>query len=261
MRAERVLLPHTPAHDSTEGRDDVVARGVTVGVVDPLEPIEVEDDERQRPTVPPRLRHVAREGVAEGPLVGEARERVARGGVVEALLQSLVDRVLVGELQDGGGADLNLVAVFQPVPGHAGAVHERAVARLQVHDVHAPLGGRDEHGVPAAHSLAIEPYRRVLGAADDDLAIDSDHLAHRVAAAARDDEAGALADVVREGGVELGSARDGSAVEVFVLGLVVHVSTKRIVGGRLEGRRGSETSSSRRESQAAARSRPPPGGY
>jgi hypothetical protein len=83
----------------------------------------------------------------------------------EALLIALVDLILIGELQDGRGADGDLVAVDQLVALDLGSVAERAVGRSEVDEqvlAAVALDGR----VLARNAVIEHANGRSVGAAD-----------------------------------------------------------------------------------------------
>jgi hypothetical protein len=81
---------------------------VAVGVVDPLEVVEVEQRRRQRREVTSRLGHHALDGVLDGPVVGQPGEGVGGGR----------------DLGDGlGGEDVVAVEILGPGVDRAEASH------------------------------------------------------------------------------------------------------------------------------------------
>ena len=105
-----VALAHAGDECGSDGGEHVVAGAVTVGVVDLLEVIEVEQDRRERAAAARRLGDHALEGVARRPAVGHAGERVGRS----ALLGDR-DRPEVGDDRRGLGHALSDRALFVDV--------------------------------------------------------------------------------------------------------------------------------------------------
>ena len=83
------------------------------------------------------VRELGLEPVGEVLFIVGPGQAVAGGRVVELLLIILLDLVLIGELQDGVGADLNAIAILKVVVGQPHPIDEDAVGALIVDDAEA----------------------------------------------------------------------------------------------------------------------------
>ncbi len=72
-------LPERTVHELAEAAQEAVAAGVPTTVVDGLELVEVDDQERERVLVARCRRHLAIELLLEGPMVAEPGEGVEEG--------------------------------------------------------------------------------------------------------------------------------------------------------------------------------------
>jgi len=106
--------------------EDLVAGQVAEAVVDLLEVVDVEHQEAQRRVVTPRVGDLEAQAIEEMALVEGAREPVLERRVVHSLLEVVVELVVVGELEDGRRADLELVAVLELAAIDAVAVDVKA---------------------------------------------------------------------------------------------------------------------------------------
>ena len=79
-------VPHRLAKALADRPEDLVAEGVSVGVVHDLEVVEVQDHERERPAPPPRSIDLLLEHLAKAAMVCEAGQRVALGQSLKLLL-------------------------------------------------------------------------------------------------------------------------------------------------------------------------------
>ncbi len=143
--------PGSPGGGPRRPRGGPVADVVAVGVVDPLEVVDVEhQDRRAQPSQRPAIGQGAELGEEVGPVV-QAGERVADGPLEHLALELLLARVGADELDDHVGAELEPVAVLDPdrgVLGEPPAVEERAVGAPQVGQPDLPLvvGSRGRRG-------------------------------------------------------------------------------------------------------------------
>ena len=133
VRAGHVVPPHPVAHQGPELPKHRVACEVPVGVVDLLEVVDVEEDEREGSLVAARARRLALDGLVEVALVVELREAVHRHQPVDLLVVLRFHVPADDELEDGP-ADLDLVAVAQhdlvdQLVVDVGAVRRAEVAR------------------------------------------------------------------------------------------------------------------------------------
>ncbi len=152
-----------------ELREDVVAGDVTERVVDALEVIDVEHQERERRVVAARVGDFLLEAIEEMFFVERLGEVVAERGVVHRALEIFFELVVVGELEDRRRAELDLVAVAEPARLHHVAVHERAVGAAEVLDPDDLLFDGDAR-VPARDAVVTETDGRRCAAPDDALA-------------------------------------------------------------------------------------------
>ena len=128
---------------------------MAVGVVDRLEPVQVEADHRHRPAALARLPQLAAQGLVEVAAVVQAGARVHHGHAVDAVVQRGVHALVLVELQQHA-AQAHPVAVAQLArAGQAHVLHIAAVGRAQVAQQH--LGAVDHHlGMQPAHARAVD---------------------------------------------------------------------------------------------------------
>ena len=118
-------------HHAGDGGQHRVAGQVTVGVVDLLEVVDVDEQQRQRLLVPDREADLRVQAIDEVAAVEGRRQTVAQRRLEQLLLVVLVDLVLVREAEDRRRADRDLVAVGQVVTLDPATVAERAVGRAR----------------------------------------------------------------------------------------------------------------------------------
>jgi len=187
------VLANAPTHEGAELLQHRVARDVPVGVVDALEVIDVEHDERQLAPVPLGPGDLAREGLVEGALVARLRERVAHHEAVDLLVVAGL-HVVAGHVLQDGAPDLDLRAVGQLHLADGRVVDERPVRGPEVLHV-AAAGAKEEPRVLSADAVLGQEQVDGLYPADDErLTPKLDALAH-VGAVEHHEERGALRQV------------------------------------------------------------------
>ena len=118
---QHLLRPHQLARQRGHLLEHEVAAEVAVGVVDPLELVEVEDDQRQRPPVAHGARELALDLLVVLPLVVDLGQAVARHQLVDRQVVGVLDVLLVEELEvDGGGLEAVAAAAAPSGRGWAG---------------------------------------------------------------------------------------------------------------------------------------------
>ena len=186
-----VLAPDLALDDRRQLLEHVVAGEVAEAVVDRLEAIDVEQDQRQLATIALGARHFAVELLEEIAAVEHLRQTVDGGEAIDLLVVGVLDVAAREELEDGA-ADLDEVAVAQHVLVDELIVDVGAVGRAEVAQDDR-LAGVDDLGVVARHRLLIDLHVRLRRAADDDVGVLEVVLAAELQAV-DDDEAGVLAD-------------------------------------------------------------------
>ncbi len=138
-------------------------------VVDLLEVIDVEHDQRQRPLVTRAARDLAVERLEEVALVVGLRETIDDGHAVDLFVVRRLDVRADEELEDRV-ADLEQVAVAQAILRDLFVVHVAAVGRAEI--FHGPAGAlaRDLR-VAARHGIAIDLDVAVGATADRALGV------------------------------------------------------------------------------------------
>ena len=116
VAGDEVVGPGCLAENAGDLAEDGVADLVAVGVVDPLEVVDVEhQDGHPQSLQPAPVGQGAELGEEEGPIV-EAGQGVAHGPLEHLALELLLAGVGPDELDDHGGAELEPVAVLRPGP-------------------------------------------------------------------------------------------------------------------------------------------------
>ena len=121
----------------------VVADEVAVRVVELLEVIDVEHEQRQRLRVPLGEADLGAEPLDEVAAVERARQPVAQRRLEQLPLRRLLDGVVARELEHRRLADADLHALFEHALLHALAVDEGAVLRAEIGEQRAVGDGRD----------------------------------------------------------------------------------------------------------------------
>src|SRR6185369_2859757 len=85
-------------------------------------------------------------------LVEGLGQAVAQRGLVHLALEVLVEAVVEGELEDGRGSDLDLVAVAERLGLDLLTVQEGAIGRAEIGD-DDPISLETDRGVPAGDAL------------------------------------------------------------------------------------------------------------
>ena len=152
-------------HHAGDGGQHRVTGQVTVGVVDLLEVVDVDEQQRQRLLVPDREADLRVQAIDEVAAVEGRRQTVAQRRLEQLLLVVLVDLVLVREAEDRRRADRDLVAVRQVVTRDPATVAERAVGRAQV-DQHHLAAVAFDRGVLARDAVVEHPDVGALAAAE-----------------------------------------------------------------------------------------------
>ena len=182
---EDVLGADRLRHHAGDGGQHGVTGQVTVGVVDLLEVVDVDEQQRQRLLVPDREADLRVQAIDEVAAVEGRRQAVAQRRLEQLLLIVLVDLVLVREAEDRRRADRDLVAVGQVVTRDPATVAERAVGRAQV-DQHHLAAVAFDRGVLARDAVVEHPDVGALAAAERRaLALELIHLPE---AGPRDDD-------------------------------------------------------------------------
>ena len=155
----------------------VVADEVAVRVVELLEVVDVEHEQRQRLGVALGEADLGAEPLEEVAAVERAGEPVAQRRLEQLPLRPLLDRVVAGELEHRRLADADLHALLEHALLHALAVDVGAVLRAEIGQERAVGDGGDAR-VTARDALVLGQAQVRLGvAADDDLAVDGEDLA------------------------------------------------------------------------------------
>ena len=174
---QHVLRAQQAAHHLRQLREHEVPGRVAVRVVDLLEEVDVQEDQRQRAAVARREREFLLQVVGEVLLVEDLGQPVAQRRFVHLALEHLVQIVVVRELQDRRRADHDLVAVGQLALVDLDAVAERAVRRAHVLDQHL-VAVANERAVLARHAFVVQPHADVGPAPDHRLVLlQLEHLA------------------------------------------------------------------------------------
>jgi hypothetical protein len=164
VAADEVALPKRRAEHGGHGGEHLVAAAVAVGVVDPLEVVQVEQGRRQRRDAAGRLGHHALDGVLDGPVVGQPGERVGGG-------PDLGDGQVAQVGQDRGGLGDRLPdALVGLVGGRVGVVDQDRPDHLAADQQRLagdgvrqrPADPADQQRRPALPALvaAPEPHRQ-----------------------------------------------------------------------------------------------------
>ena len=153
--AERAIGPaERTVHELAEAAQEAVATGVPSTVVDGLELVEVDDQERERVLVARCRRHLAIELLLEGPMVAESRQRIEEGigqrGFIAHLEVGLGRDQRSDRAQEGNGCDRD---------GTAGGDHDRGGLVHREEGRHRAGAGRRRQ--------APRARRRRAGAASD----------------------------------------------------------------------------------------------
>ncbi len=129
---QHLLRPHHLPRQRGHVLEQEVAAQVAVAVVDLLEFVEVEEDQRQRPPVAHGARELALDLLVVLPLVPDLGQAVARHQVVDRLVVGGLDVLLVEELEvDGRGLEAVAALEHRP-PVDEAAVDVGAVGAPQV---------------------------------------------------------------------------------------------------------------------------------
>ena len=212
----------------------MVAGEVAEAVVDALEVVDVEHDQRQVAAVAQRAPDLALERLDEVAPVEDLREAVDRGEPVDLLVVRVLDVVAGEELEDAA-ADLDEVAVAQHVLVDHLVVDVGAVGRPHVAQ-HDRVAGVDDLAVVARHRFLIDLDVGLRRPADDDLRpVEVELLAELEAV--DDDQARLLgdrpvADLRDRGDDGLVAARYRSPVADRIRNSGITDSCPRIRGGR-----------------------------
>ena len=178
-----------------------VAGQVAHGVVDHLEMVDVEEDQRQRPAVPRRAVDLALEVVHQVPLVVQAGQRVVDRQPVQLLVVLGLD-VAAGQEAVQAVADAEIIAVGQRGVLRGRVVDERPVGALQVGD-HVAVDVQVEPRVTARDRMVEDGDVAIVAAAQDDRPpLEQVARPHRQAGRIDVDQAGIIAGP-REGSLQL----------------------------------------------------------
>ena len=123
-------------------------------VVELLEVVDVEHEQRQRLRVALGEAHLGAEPLHEVAAVEGARQAVAQRRLEQLPLRRLLDGVVAGELEHRGLADADLHALFEDALLHALAVDEGAVLRAEIGEQRA-VGDRRDARVAARDALVL----------------------------------------------------------------------------------------------------------
>src|SRR5262249_47559616 len=140
-----------------------IAAEVAQLVVDGLEAVEVEEDDRQRPAVALRARQLAVEELQHVALVVDLGQGVDDGETVNFLVIFGLD-VAAGEKAIDAVADAKIIAVVELADGNAQVVDEGAVGALQIDGVIA-VDARLDAGVAARDGVIVDANVAVVAAA------------------------------------------------------------------------------------------------
>src|ERR1700690_570736 len=124
-------------------------------VVDPLEMVDVEQDQGQRGPVSRRERELGPNAILKVLLVEDLREPVTKRRIVHLLLKGLFEGIVIGELENGRLADLDLVTIDQLLTHDACAIDVRPITRAEILDV-GPAVLDEEAAMPAPHLVFDE---------------------------------------------------------------------------------------------------------
>jgi len=164
---EQLVAADARRHEGRELLEHTVAREVSVAVVDRLEVVDVEHDQRERALVAPRAAELALEELAERALVVNPRETILDGHLVDGLVVGRLDVVAREELEDRV-ADPQQVAVRQPLGRDGQVVDERAVRALQVDDDEGAVVRALDPGVEARDGVRFHDDVGLGRAADEE---------------------------------------------------------------------------------------------
>ena len=156
---------------------DLIAEWMTVLVVDALEVIDVGDHQRERFAMAVGERELGAQALVERASIVETGEPVVHGRLVELPGELLVERVLVGELQDGRPAHRDLVAVAEDSrAGDSRAVDEGSVGRIEIVQ-DGPIPVQPHGGVMARDAVVVEAKVDVVASSQDRLRLgELEHL-------------------------------------------------------------------------------------
>ncbi len=161
-------------------------------VVDDLEAVNIDHDQRQGALVARRTGDLAVEEFEEVALVERLGESVHDREAIDLLVILRLD-IAADEEAVNAIADAEVVAVLELVHRRGDVVDVRAVGALQVHRIVA-VGARLNAGVSARHRMIVDADFAVAGAADDDgLFTQRIARAHARAGGINMDEAGVAA--------------------------------------------------------------------
>ncbi len=98
-RPEKIVGPQDALRRLREDADDLVAGGVAIGVIDPLEVVEVEHDEGERRALLAAALEQTLAAVEQGATVSDAGQRILAAGEHDLHLAPLLDQ---DRHEDGG---------------------------------------------------------------------------------------------------------------------------------------------------------------
>ena len=166
-----------------------------MAIVDLLEVIHVEHEQRQGRRMPLCVRDFGIKPVEEVALVARLGRPVVERRVVHPLLKALFKFVGVRELKDGRRSHLDLVAIAQDGATHRVPIDEGPVGALEIHDPHVAAATSDLR-VVARYPIVLQANGRIRRPTDDHVRlIDAEHLAESVSC--QNDEVGAIAGAAR----------------------------------------------------------------
>jgi len=142
-----------------------VAAQVAQLVVDALETIQVEHDQRQRPAVTGRARQLPVQELQQVALVVDVGQGVDDGQAVDFLVVLRLD-VAAGQEAIDAVSDPQVVAVLELADRRGNVVDEGAVGALQIDRVVAVRPGLDT-GVAARYGMVVNADVAVVAAAQD----------------------------------------------------------------------------------------------
>src|SRR5690606_33503165 len=133
----------------------------------------VEEQQRERRSVPRHMRKLRLQPISQGAAVVDLSQRIPQGSFVELLLEALLEGVLQGELQEKARSDLDLVTVGEcHRSGKPCAVDESTVGGPEIfHERGVALPEKTR--VVARNALTGENHRGLRAASNGQLFVDA----------------------------------------------------------------------------------------
>src|SRR6185295_15727901 len=167
---EDVFFAQHLGHESRHRAKHLVASKVTEGVVDALEMVQIEQEDRERRLVPGGVGELGTKSLLEVLAIVSTHQRVAHARFEEMAEQRDLDLVGEAEPELDGAPDANAIALRQQVARYPIPANEGAVARSKiVEKVDAWPRARNASVLPA-DSWVVDSDGAFAAAADQRLA-------------------------------------------------------------------------------------------